>query len=171
MDGLRSTRLKFTNAHLKRNNNSIMALWRNWYTRTFQVRDFRGSTPLGATNFLIMCMLCNTPKLDWDKVKSARNLIGNNLLDYEEFKPLVEMALNNRLAGLAGYCRGAGKDYGDMLRKQCDIRESICGEYLMILPAFMNRFDIETKTKCFVEWATVVGTILNKSKNKDKCQV
>jgi hypothetical protein len=58
-----------------------------------------------------MCaILFNRPQLDWEKVKTARDLIFKNLFDYKEFHPLINMALNDRLLNLENDCKLNGND-------------------------------------------------------------
>ena len=104
-----------------------------------------------------MCLiLFNQPKLDWAKVKTARELIGKNLFDFKEFNPLIEMALSDRLKDLEDYCRRAHKDYPTELKRICNIYEREVGGFTMILPFFMSRTDIQEQNEYCKKWCELV---------------
>lgn len=107
-----------------------------------------------------MCLiLFNQPKLDWAKVKNTRQLIGKNLFDFEEFKPLIDMALSDRLYELEDYCKRAKKDYPTKLKQMCEINEHEVVYYTMILPSFMNRIDIQEQNQYYKKWCELVGML------------
>jgi len=100
------------------------------------------------------------PHIDWQKAQKARDLIGNTLYDYEEFKPLIEMALSDRLADLEAYCVESGQDYNDKLRRQFEIVEIEVGYYTAIIPHFML-MDIYKRGEYYVMWCRMVEEIEN----------
>ena len=107
-----------------------------------------------------MCIiLFNEPKLDWKKVKKAQDLIGKNLFDYEEFKPLIEMVLNDRLNELEKYCELNKKLYPEKLKQMCEIKEINVGIYTMICPGFMGKYDIQENNEYYKKWCEVVETL------------
>lgn len=109
-----------------------------------------------------MCLiLFNQPKLDFDKVKFAQELVHKNLFDFNEFKPLIDMALNDRLKDLEDYCHRSGKSYEEKLKNMCEITEIEIGYFTMIIPKFMNRFDIDDKNDYYEKWCKIVGSLNN----------
>lgn len=106
-----------------------------------------------------MCLiLFNQPKLDWVKVKNARELIGLNLFDFNGFKSLVDIALSDRLKDLEDYCIRANKDYSNKLKQMCEIREYEFGYYTIILPSFMNTIDVQSQNQYYKMWCELVNT-------------
>ena len=114
---------------------------------------------LGTVYFIMCLILFNQPKLDWVKVKNAREFIGKNLFDFEEFKPLIDMVLSDRLKELEDYCKRSKKDYPTKLKQMCEINEYEIGYYTMILPSFMNRIDIQEQNQYYKKWCELVGTL------------
>ena len=107
-----------------------------------------------------MCLiLFNQPKLDWNKVKNARELIGKNLFDFDEFKPLIELVLSDRLKELEDYCKRANKDYPTKLKQMCEIIEIEYGFYSIIVPSFLNRMLILENDILYTKWCELVGTL------------
>ena len=99
-----------------------------------------------------MCLiLFNQPKLNWFKVKNARELIGKNLFDFKEFKPLITMALLGKLQKL--------KDSPEELKQMCEINEYEINCYTMILPSFMCKDDIQEQNQYYKIWCKLVGTL------------
>lgn len=103
-----------------------------------------------------MSLIINQPPIDWEKAQKADKLFGENLLDHEEFKPLVEMALSGYLSSLKSYCEQLEKNYEDKLRKLCEIWKYEFGYYEIILPRFMTTIDVQENNDYYKLWNKLV---------------
>jgi hypothetical protein len=107
-----------------------------------------------------MCLiLFNQPELDCNKVKNIRELIDKNLFDFDEFKPLIDMALSDRLKGLKDYCKKANINYVNKLKEMCKIIEIEHGFYLIIVPFFISRNIIIEQDELFKKWCELLDKL------------
>lgn len=104
-----------------------------------------------------MCVLIfDEPKIDLSEAKKRKDLIGKNLIDFEVFKPLIDMALLDRLKELKDYCNCSNINYDVKLRKMCEIVEIEYGFHTIIVPFFCSRSVIFEKDPLFIKWCELL---------------
>ena len=108
------------------------------------------------------------PLLVGNKIFEVRKLIGNNITDYEELKPMLEIfEKSDYNESLIEWCEHAkrlhiNKDYNEYRKKALTIRIVEIGWYEVLLPWFMNRVDIETKSEAYKQWLKCMENLMNK---------
>jgi len=119
-----------------------------------------------------MCnvIMYNSPPLDYEKINIVKeHILYKNLLDFEEFKPLVDMFLNedDKKFKLKKYCKKCNKNYDKLLREKFEIIETERGYFTIILPYFMTfMLFINNENKYYKLWNKLVNNVIIKYINQ-----
>jgi len=108
-------------------------------------------------------VMIQLPPIDFEKAARVRELIGQNILDIEHFKPLVD-ELDGEIFNdgeLELYCKQMDKSFNEFRRERYNILEYDVGCYSMITVFWIYSRDIRLTSPTAQLWKKLVGEYLD----------
>jgi hypothetical protein len=108
-------------------------------------------------------ILSPQPPIDYEKAARVRELIGQNILDIEQFKSLVD-ELDDEIFSdgeIEMYCKQMDKPFDEFRRERYEILEYDVGCYSMITVFWIYSRDIRLTSPTAQLWKKLVGEYLD----------